>query len=77
MGICYQIGILMGLIFIGLAIHIFINSQKDSYPSNLINFIFAISISTIGNFIIVASLAAIQSHNWYTTSSLWKLLVAN
>ena len=43
----------------------------------LITSFFALSIAIGGIFIIVASLAAIQPQNWYTSSSLWKILIAN
>lgn len=75
MSIFYEIGIFVGLICIGLALHIFKRCHKSGYPSNIINFTFSISISTIGIFIIIASLAAIQPHNWYTSSQLWKMLL--
>lgn len=77
MDICYQIGIFVGFFFIGLSLSIFRRCQKSGYPSNVMNFVFSFTISTIGVFIIVASLAAIQPHNWYTSSSLWKMLVTN
>lgn len=75
MGIWYQVGIFVGLIFVGLAIHIFRGCRKSGYPSNIVNFIFSISISTTGVMIIIASLAAIQPHNWYTSSQLWQMLI--
>ncbi|MDB6234758.1 hypothetical protein [Lactobacillus amylovorus] len=42
----------------------------------MVNYIFALSIAIGGIFIIVASLAPIQPQNWYTSSSLWKILIA-
>lgn len=76
MYIYYQIGIFVGLVFVALAINIFRQAHKSGYPSNLVNCIFSITISTAGICIIVASLATIQPHNWYTSSLLWKMLIA-
>lgn len=75
MDIFYQIGIFVGLILVGLALHIFKGCHKSGYPSNITNFTFSISISTAGVLIIIASLAAIQPHNWYTSSQFWKMLI--
>lgn len=76
MYIYYQIGIFVGLVLVALAINIFRQALKSGYPSNLVKFIFSITISTNGICIIVASLAAIQPQNWYTNSLLWKILIA-
>ena len=72
----YQIGILVGLIVIAFSINIFRKCSKQKYPANLINFTFSFAISTIGICIIIASLAAFQPHNWYTSSLLWKMLIS-
>lgn len=75
MDIWYQIGIFVGFFFVGLALYIFKGCRKSSYPANFTNFIFSISISTAGVLIIIASLAAIQPHNWYTSSQFWGMLI--
>lgn len=75
MDIWYQIGIFVGFFFVSLALYIFKGCRKSGYPSNLTNFLFSISISTAGVLIIIASLAAIQPHNWYTSSQFWKMLI--
>ncbi len=64
MYIYYQIGIFVGLVFVALAINIFRQAHKSGYPSNLVNCIFSITISTAGICIIVASLAAIQPQSY-------------
>ncbi|WP_308555411.1 hypothetical protein [uncultured Lactobacillus sp.] len=75
MDFCYQIGIFIGFFFIGLSLRIFKGCRKSGYPSNMTNFAFSMLISMMGVFIVVASLAAIQPHNWYTSSAIWKMLV--
>lgn len=77
MYIYYQIGILVGMIFVAFAIHILRQSISGGSPFVMVNYLFALSISISGIFIIVASLAAIQPQNWYTSSTLWKILVAS
>lgn len=77
MYVFYQIGILIGMILVALAIHILRQSINESSQFTMVNYIFALSIAIGGIFIIVASLAAIQPQNWYTSSSLWKILIAN
>lgn len=76
MYIYYQIGIFIGFIFVALAIHILRQARTTGYPFNIINFSFSMTISLAGISIIIASLAAIQPHNWYTSSLLWKVLIA-
>ena len=77
MYVFYQIGISIGMILVALAIHILRQSINESSQFIMVNYIFALSIAIGGIFIIVASLAAIQPKNWYTSSSLWKILIAN
>lgn len=78
MYVFYQIGISIGMILVALAIHILRQSINESSQFTMVNYIFALSIAIGGIFIIVvASLAAIQPQNWYTSSSLWKILIAN
>lgn len=77
MYIYYEIGIVVGLIFVVLAIHILRKTRITSYPFNIINLSFSMAISLSGILIIVASLAAIQPQNWYTSSLLWKILIAS
>lgn len=73
MYVFYQIGISIGMILVALAIHILRQSINESSQFTMVNYIFALSIAIGGIF----SLAAIQSQNWYTSSSLWKILIAN
>ena len=77
MYVFYQIGISIGMILVALTIHILRQSINESSQFTMVNYIFALSIAIGGIFIIVASLAAIQLQNWYTSSSLWKILIAN
>lgn len=77
MYVFYQIGISIGMILVALAIHILRQSINESSQFTMVNYIFALSIAIGGIFIIVASLAPIQPQNWYTSSSLWKILIAN
>lgn len=77
MYIYYQIGILVGMILVAFAIHILRQSNNGGSPFVMVNYLFALSISLGGIFIIVASLAAIQPQNWYTSSTLWKILIAS
>lgn len=77
MYICYQIGILIGMILVAFAIHILRKSVNGGSPFVMVNYFFALSISIGGIFIIVASLAAIQPQNWYTSSVLWKILITS
>lgn len=77
MDICYQIGIVVGLILTILAIHIAITQHKTTFPFNIANLGIAFIMSTLAIYIIVASLGAIQPQNWYTNSALWKFLIAS
>lgn len=77
MYVFYQIGISIGMILVALAIHILRQSINESSQFTMVNYTFALSIAIGGIFIIVASLAAIQPQNWYTSSSFWKILIAN
>ena len=77
MYVFYQIGISIGMILVALAIYILRQSINESSQFTMVNYIFALSIAIGGIFIIVASLAHIQPQNWYTSSSLWKILIAN
>ncbi len=65
MYVFYQIGISIGMIVVAFA------------PFIMFNYLFALSISIGGIFIIVASLAAMQPQNWYTSSPLWKILIVS
>lgn len=76
MYVFYQIGISIGMILVALAIYILRQSINESSQFTMVNYIFALSIAIGGIFIIVANLAPIQPQNWYTSSSLWKILIA-
>lgn len=77
MYVFYQIGISIGMIVVALAIHILRQSINGNSPFIMFNYLFALSISIGGIFIIVASLAAMQPQNWYTSSPLWKILIVS
>ncbi|MCH4139589.1 MAG: hypothetical protein LKF28_05150 [Lactobacillus amylovorus] len=77
MYVFYQIGISIGMIVVAFAIHILRQAINGNSPFIMFNYLFALSISIGGIFIIVASLAAMQPQNWYTSSPLWKILIAN
>ena len=77
MYVYYQIGILVGMIVVAFAIHILRQAINGSSPFIMFNYLFALSISIGGIFIIVASLAAMQPQNWYTSSTLGRILIAS
>lgn len=58
MYVFYQIGISIGMILVALAIHILRQAINGNSPFIMFNYLFALSISIGGIFIIVASLAA-------------------
>lgn len=77
MYVFYQIGISIGMILVALAIHILRQAINGNSPFIMFNYLFALLISIGRIFIIVASLAAMQPQNWYTSSPLWKILIAS
>lgn len=77
MYVFYQIGISIGMIVVAFAIHILRQAINGNSPFIMFNYLFALLISIGRIFIIVASLAAMQPQNWYTSSSLWKILIAS
>ena len=77
MYVFYQIGISIGMILVALAIHILRQAINGNSPFIMFNYLFALLISIGRIFIIVASLAAMQPQNWYTSSPLWKILIVS
>lgn len=75
MYVFYQIGISIGMIVVAFAIHILRQAINGNSLFIMFNYLFALSISIGGIFIIVASLAAMQPQNWYTSSPLGKILL--
>ena len=63
MYVFYQIGISIGMIVVAFAIHILRQAINGNSPFIMFNYLFALSISIGGIFIIVASLAAMQPQN--------------
>ena len=58
MYVFYQIGISIGMILVALAIHILRQFINESSQFTMVNYIFALSITIGGIFIIVASLSS-------------------
>lgn len=77
MYVFYQVGISIGMIVVAFAIHILRQAINGNSLFIMFNYLFALSISIGGIFIIVASLAAMQLQNWYTSSPLGKILIAS
>ena len=77
MYVFYQIGISIGMIVVAFAIHILRQAINGNSLFIMFNYLFALSISIGGIFIIVTSLAAMQPQNWYTSSPLGKILIAS
>ena len=77
MYVFYQIGISIGMIVVAFAIHILRQAINGNSLFIMFNYLFALLISIGGIFIIVASLAAMQPQNWYTSSPLGKILIAS
>lgn len=77
MYIYYQLGIVIGLILVILAIHIAIKQRKTLFPFNIANIGLAFIMTTLAIYIIVASLGALQPQNWYANSALWKFLIVS